>query len=128
MCACALSSTHADIKTLRRAHCVTRAVHASQDQERQLLQRGFDVLQSLEQERVSQLAAAGTALAAAYASAVAGLPAAADSLRGMLQGLGGAGEAGLAHLAQVAAGARAAAKACCVGRRAAAAAAALLWR
>jgi hypothetical protein len=77
-----------------------------QDQERELLQRGFDTLQDLEQERVAALMQAGQALAESYSSAVAGMPAAAAMLQGMLGGLGDAGEAGVQHLAQVAAGER----------------------
>jgi hypothetical protein len=76
----------------------------SQDQERDLLQRGFEALQTLELERVAQMSQAGQALASSYSSALSGLPAAAEELKGMVAMLGGGGEAGLAHLAQVAAG------------------------
>jgi hypothetical protein len=75
-----------------------------QDQERELLQRGFATLQDLEQERVAALMQAGKALAESYSSAVAGMPAAAAMLQGMLGELGDAGEAGVQHLAEVAAG------------------------
>ncbi|WIA39345.1 hypothetical protein OEZ86_005457 [Tetradesmus obliquus] len=83
------------------------ALQKWQDQERELLQRGFDSLQALEQERVAALMQAGQALAESYSSAVAGMPAAAAMLQGMLGGLGDAGEAGVQHLAQVAADMRA---------------------
>lgn len=78
-----------------------------QDQERELLQRGFGTLQELEKERVAVLLQAGQSLAASYSSAVEGMPAAAAALEQMLGGLGDAGEAGVQHLAKVAAGERA---------------------
>jgi len=58
-------------------------------QERDLLQRGFEALQTLELERVEQLSEAGQALASSYSSALAGLPAAAEELKGMVAVLGG---------------------------------------
>lgn len=72
------------------------------------MQQGFDTLQALEQERITALLKSGDTLAAAYCSAIQGLPAAAEGLKETLTGLHSTGEVGVQHLAQVAAGGTAA--------------------
>lgn len=80
------------------------ALQKWQDQERELLQRGFDSLQDLERERVAALQQAGQSLAASYSNAISGMPAAVTGLQEMIGGLEDAGDAAVQHLAKVAAG------------------------